>query len=166
MSFLSNIDPLYFALSNNNTAELNDLLSEKSLGIDLDAVDSSGYTYLHLSLLFDNATLFKKLLTKKCDVATRAKNGKAALHLAAMLASAAEVKQLYKHGATLDILDNKGRTPLHLAALVGKPAVLNILLMLGANSSLKDKNDDTPLSLAIKFDRKDSAKILRAYAAQ
>ncbi|KAL8905365.1 MAG: hypothetical protein Q9171_006695 [Xanthocarpia ochracea] len=125
-----------------------------SKGVDINTLDQSGATALHIAAKQSHLSTVELLLKHGADVKGKAECGWTALHSAAFaLGGAFEVvgkivQLLLDHGADIDAETDLGSTPLALASMKGEKEVISVLLAKGANIEAKNGTGDTPLALA------------------
>ena len=71
------------------------------------------------------------------------------------------VKQHLAAGADVNVKNKVGGTPLHFAALEGRKAIVELLITKGAQVNVKSEDGLTPLDRAIKYQRTETANLLR-----
>eukprot|EP00300_Choanocystis_sp_HF-7_P006654 c14827_g1_i3.p1 GENE.c14827_g1_i3~~c14827_g1_i3.p1 ORF type:complete len:173 (+),score=35.40 c14827_g1_i3:261-779(+) len=125
----------------------------------MNAVDSAGYTPLHLVASEGNLGVAKTLLEHGADINASDSDGRAPLHIAAS-ERFEMVEILLKHGALLDATDHNGCTPLMTAALWNKIDIVRILVAAGAKLLLKDKADLGARDLAVSRDFAEVVEII------
>lgn len=112
--------------------------------MDVDALDSNGWTPLHTACLHgggNRRAVVELLLDYGADIdKSTAGSRRAPLLLAATAAvetSGSEdvelVKLLLRRGASMELVDSSGLTPLLATAMCGRPLCLTFLLSVGAN---------------------------------
>ncbi|CAM9667168.1 unnamed protein product, partial [Discosporangium mesarthrocarpum] len=100
--------------------------ADSALEEELNALDSSGFSLLHYTCLYNLAPLVPVLLAMKgMDVNQKAANGQGQtpLHLAVSSGSLQLVKDLVRRGADTAAVDSQGLTPAEHALRCGKQAM-------------------------------------------
>lgn len=120
-----------------------------SSGADIDEIDESLGTPLHIAAAQDSANIALLLIKAGADVdaeANRTRRKAHPLHLAALWNSTAVATLLLKRGAAVDGRDSLGRTPLMMAATYGHTEVAALLLQAGADPLAEEATyyRDTP----------------------
>ncbi|AHC39050.1 ankyrin repeat domain-containing protein [Ehrlichia muris] len=102
--------------------------------LNVNAVNSYGYTALHFAAVYNAKKCAKFLLSKSSVVLNSAKSGLTPLHLAAGSDSFSVLKLLIKHNAdAVNVRDHMGRNIMHHAALSNKVDNLLLCLNIGMN---------------------------------
>uniref|UniRef100_A0A3Q3AJJ4 Ankyrin repeat domain 61 n=1 Tax=Kryptolebias marmoratus TaxID=37003 RepID=A0A3Q3AJJ4_KRYMA len=128
-----------------------------SYGADVNAVDASGMTPLHMAA----GTLLKditaSLIKLGADINKMQHSGNTPLHLAvvAMATKASKaseddircVSELLQHGARPDLENKAGLSPLHQACSMGKEELLDLLLAHGADVNKRSEAGESCLFL-------------------
>ena len=121
-------------------------------GTNVNAVDNTGRTALHLVALTGDAALAECLLSRGADPNAVDSNGDTALHLAAERGNVTVTECLLSHGAKPNAARRgcwlPGASALHLAAEKGNVALVEGLLSHGANPNAVDGGRGTPLHVA------------------
>ncbi|XP_064004342.1 CARD- and ANK-domain containing inflammasome adapter protein-like [Pogoniulus pusillus] len=131
---------------------------EKTLeGIDINTLNSSSETLLHVAALNGHLKILEYLISKGAKIDMKDKKGRTALHRAAEEGHGDAVKALLRCGAYMYSVDTKGKTPLHLAAQSGHSHILKMLLKEEARSY---KNQHNFLHLVALKDESRLAKML------
>ncbi|XP_065528614.1 CARD- and ANK-domain containing inflammasome adapter protein-like [Lathamus discolor] len=169
-----------------NLSELKKTLKDN----DINAINSSSETLLHVAAANGHATVMEYLISKGAKVDVKDKNGRTPLHRAAEKGHGDAVKVLLQSGAYLYSLDMKSKTPLHLtaqnnhshivkilveeearsyrnqhnflhmAALKDESSLAKMLLKAGASVDGKDEKGQPPLSHAVSHRSENTAKVL------
>ena len=125
-------------------------------GADLDALDSQGFTCLHLSAADGKAVDVTALATAGANVNAATRGGRLTpLHVAIWKrAGLATVRALIAAEADVNATDWIDQTALHRAARDNRadPAVVEALLSAGADVNARDDNWRTPLDYATRVD--------------
>lgn len=111
-------------------AQVRELLGQ---GTQVNAVDESGITPLHVAAFNNNVRLAEILLANGANVHARTNNGMTPLHFAASQGGLGLAKTLVAHDADIDATDNLGRLPLKLAIIQNHRPLANWLLAKGAH---------------------------------
>uniref|UniRef100_A0A8C5D4G6 CARD- and ANK-containing Inflammasome Adaptor Protein n=1 Tax=Gouania willdenowi TaxID=441366 RepID=A0A8C5D4G6_GOUWI len=140
-------------------------LLEKFLNdTDINTVNSSKNTLLHVAAEHGNVSAAELLICKGAKVDLQNNTGCTALHRAASRGHTDIVKALIQAGAPIHVVDDQGRTPvhlaaeqlqlesvstaLHLAAMDGDKHVVASLLSHKAKVLVRDMDGSTPLHYA------------------
>uniref|UniRef100_A0A0A9Z7P8 Ankyrin-1 n=3 Tax=Lygus hesperus TaxID=30085 RepID=A0A0A9Z7P8_LYGHE len=125
-------------------------------GMDFNATDEEGRTYLHYAVSSGKVHLVESLIDHGAKVNVKSKKGNTPLHTAALLGSADICEVLMKRVEVterLDFIDMKtkkgGMTALHIAASKGKLEVAKTLLKNGAAFDVTNNECKTPLDLSV-----------------
>lgn len=90
-------------------------------GINPDAKDEEGTTFLMLAVLAGDIGISEALLKNGASVNARATNDSTALHLAMLVGNYDSARLLLRKGADVNAGNDDGETPLMIAALKGYP---------------------------------------------
>ncbi|RUS75722.1 hypothetical protein EGW08_016504, partial [Elysia chlorotica] len=125
--------PLHLAIKLDFTEAVELLLKS---GADVNAVDCSGSSAIHMAVQNRSTPILHLLLEKQlmiaCIILTT--SGLTPLHLAVDNGDLEQAELLLKHGADIDVTDGKsGRTPLFRAAESNHKPMVELLLRRGAN---------------------------------
>lgn len=136
------------------------------LDSDIDAVDNSGWTALHYSILAPNGIhVIKKLLDSGAKFLPDLK-GKTILHYAARTASSKVIKLLCEKGQEfVNQKDSMGMTPLHLAGFKGNAEAMRALLKAGADINALDDDGNTVLHLLAGTENIEALRVAISYGA-
>lgn len=120
---------------------------ERNTKLDVDILDSSGYSSLHYASRAGHLDIVNYLTSNGANVnlGTRA-NHSTPLHRASQQGHLPVVKYLLEHGADPHVLDCRGKSALHLAASENRADVCKLLV--SSNPALKnvmDSNNQKPL---------------------
>jgi len=135
--------PLMWAAARGATAVMEELG-----GKDIDAIDSTGYTALHIAVSCDKLSSVDCLLRMKADPKVVTKDGLSSLGLAAQLGHSEVGRLLMDCGANIDQVDSNGRTPLHWACQGGHAYLASLLLKAKAGLNRSDQYGRTALMMA------------------
>uniref|UniRef100_A0A8D0KYA7 Ankyrin 3 n=1 Tax=Strix occidentalis caurina TaxID=311401 RepID=A0A8D0KYA7_STROC len=157
---------------------------------DIDALNSSSETLLHVAAANGHLTIMEYLISKGAKTDVKDRKGRTPLHRAAEKGHGDAVKVLLRHGAYMYSLDMEGKTPLHLAAqnnhghivkmilkeearsyrnkhnflhmaaLKDESSLAKTLLKAGASTEGKDERGQTALSYAVSQGSENTAKVL------
>lgn len=134
--------PLGFALINGWT-DFAKLLIDK--GVDLDRIDSEGFSYLHSAAFYGREELCDFFLEKEIPIDMPNNALETPLFLALNRGHVAVANKLLKRGAHTTTVNIHGRTTLH-AALVGEQEeIAHLLIEQGADIHAKDAEGQTAL---------------------
>eukprot|EP00742_Colponemidia_sp_Colp-10_P020468 GILJ01023862.1.p1 GENE.GILJ01023862.1~~GILJ01023862.1.p1 ORF type:complete len:370 (-),score=69.93 GILJ01023862.1:189-1250(-) len=133
-----------------------------SLGANVDIIDRSGYSPLHLATVRELPQgIFELLISDtNINIAVKVDKGQTPLHSAIMFdeltsnANVNAVAALLNKGANKEATDAKGQTPLHVAAYRCLPDIVDALVAKGASISALDKSGRTPLDAYTKIGKK------------
>jgi hypothetical protein len=129
-----------------NTSELADMVADTSL--DLNAVDSSGWTALMYAAQAGSPEAVAILLKGRAKAELKSLEGETAMFAAASSAvhPDAKVKMLAAVGVDVNGQDNRGVTPLMIAARHSRmPGLISSLMQLGADPTKRDVEGKTAL---------------------
>ena len=134
-------------------------------GADLDSVNVSGHSALHMAICNSKPgeELFDYLVSLGSDplVSDRRKcNG---LHYAARANNVVAIEKILERGPDVNSVDSFGWTPLHWAAASTRVStqVIKALVLKKCNIEMKDRDGRTALDLAMMFDNSESVAILK-----
>lgn len=154
---------LHLAVKNNNLALATSLLSTE---IDIDALDSDGYTALWLACTRGYEGIVDALLAKSPNINLVSSSSMInPLHMASWAGFDGIVKLLCEKGANVDARTTLGTSPTIAAVISNHPGVLTILLDFGARIDLKDNDDETALLKAARQDKEELVNILLSHRA-
>ncbi|OWF55841.1 Ankyrin repeat-like protein [Mizuhopecten yessoensis] len=121
---------------------------EEWQNLNLNFVDDSGKTLLHLCANVGNKNDVILLLQRNCPVNRIDNMGHSALHYVAKKDYADIAELLIVNGAHFDLPEEKtGQTALHFAVAKNYVATVELLVFSGASVQIKDKNNRTPIAL-------------------
>ena len=139
--------PIHFAAFHNAVGVAKVLLAN---GADVNAIDFSGYTPLHIAAIQNSRIdVAAVLLANGANVNAKNRYGGTPLHHTAFLNAYNVAELLLANGANVNAVNSSGETPLHDAA-GGIPSITTARLLLanGAYVNALDINDWTPLDNA------------------
>ena len=117
---------------------------------DINAVDSSGQTALHVAASLGMESIVEMLLEKGAKINAMDKSGHTPLHLAAKHGKKDAVHSLLIRGATVDPMNNDGLTPLVYAVSEGlDPDIVRDLLENGADPNAHIFSDGNVLHFMV-----------------
>nr|XP_009481922.1 PREDICTED: ankyrin-3-like [Pelecanus crispus] len=155
---------------------------------DINALNSSSETLLHVAATNGHLTIMEYLISKGAKTDVKDKKGRTPLHRAAEKGHGDAVKVLLRCGAYMYSLDTEGKTPLdlaaqnnhshilkmllkeearsyrnqrnflHMAALKDDSSLAKMLLKAGASTDGKDEREQTALSYAVSQGSANTAK--------
>lgn len=129
--------------------------------VNVNQIDASGRTALHLAAWFDHSETAELLLQNGADISLADYQGHTALHLACWFGQVKTCGVLINHGAPLNATDQTLRTPLHFACQHNRVEIVKILLQAGASTTIKNTNGKTAEQIAIQEERLDIIEILQ-----
>ncbi|KAM9283641.1 LOW QUALITY PROTEIN: CARD- and ANK-domain containing inflammasome adapter protein-like [Morus bassanus] len=124
---------------------------------DINALNSSSETLLHVAATNGHLTIMEYLISKGAKIDVKDKKGRTPLHRAAEKVYGDAMKVLLRCGAYMYSLDMEGKTPLHLAAQNNHSYILKMLLKEEARSY---RNQHNFLHMAALKDESSLAKML------
>lgn len=150
--------------------DVRDVVFHLTHGAELDALDASGYTYLHTAAVCGEVKITRLLLDRGMDpnvrVPGKTLRNYTPLHLAARGNHAQVVTMLLEAGADPGARDVDGLTPLHLAALNNADKAARVLIEKGADVNAIDNNGRTPLDLAVRWRKEEVGRVLVQHGAK
>jgi ankyrin repeat protein len=153
---------LLYEAASENLAKLIPLIAKK---VDVNAIDASGGTALHVASYFGHLEAMDALLALKAkrDVLSNGREGDhggAPIHEAAAGGQPKAIARLLKAGDDVDMPSRKGETPLYFAIREKSLPTVNALLKAGAKVNVHDKKRVTPLMAAVMKGEVEVAKLL------
>jgi ankyrin repeat protein len=162
------------AAKENNLSEIERLLS---VGADVNATDTVGFTPLHWASLDGHLQVFKELLEHGADIEAKDNYGLTPLHYACYNGHLAVVVELIPNdsngvttsihgkrksraGADVDAKNIYGDTPLHLASMFGHLAVAKALMSCGADILAANNEGLLPIHFAVSEGHSEASKCL------
>ncbi|KAM4641374.1 CARD- and ANK-domain containing inflammasome adapter protein-like [Discoglossus pictus] len=139
------------------------LLESILKGSDINAVNSSGETLLHVAAANGHVPVIEFLIGKGAKVDAKDKKRKTPLHRAAEKGHAEAVRVLLQAGANIYSLDSDSQAPVHLAAQNNHQNVVKILLQ---EENRRYKNRSNFVHMAAHKDNSNLVKILLENGAQ
>lgn len=127
------------------------LLEELLEDIDINTVNSSSETLLHVAAEHGQLSVIELLIQKGARLDLQDNKGQTALHRAASKGNTEIVRALTKAGAPIYTLDLQGKTPIHLAAQNEKRHSVKVLVDEEVKES-KSHTQDTFLHMAATED--------------
>lgn len=177
---------IFAAVAKGSLLELEKTLKDN----DLNVLNPSSETLLHVAAARGHLSIMKYLLSKGARTGVKDRKGRTALHRAAEKGHGGAVQMLLRGGASMHTLDMEGKTALHwaaennhshilkmileeearscrnqhnflhLAALRDESRLAKMLLEAGASTEGKDERGDTALSYAVSQGSENTAKVL------
>lgn len=147
---------------------IEDIVNEKDKdkNIDINYVDSNGYTALIICAEYGNDVILDKLLSMNVNLDVKHPIlGKTVLNTAIYFEKYNVAKKLIEYDKSLvNKADEKdGFTPVMDAVVKGDASILKFLLEQGADPLIKDKRGYTALDLALKLSKGEMIKIIKDY---
>uniref|UniRef100_A0A8C9VGS9 CARD- and ANK-containing Inflammasome Adaptor Protein n=1 Tax=Scleropages formosus TaxID=113540 RepID=A0A8C9VGS9_SCLFO len=133
------------------------LLEELWKGKDVNAINSSQETLLHIAAQHDQVAVMKFLISKGAKLDIRDSQGRTALHRAAEMGNTSATKVLLQNGADIYALD---KTFLHVAAIKNNYNLVMVLLKSGSPVDAKDNQRKTSLFHAVNLRNENTARVL------
>ena len=139
---------------------------------DINEMDSSGMTAIHIAVLEHRLELIKILIHNGADVNITVNSNEAErrfftplhdfspLHIAANLNSLEMASLLIFEGADVNQTTGDDQSPLHIAAMKGNDRLAEMLIVHGADVNARDFEDYTPLHSAASYGRLGSVALL------
>ncbi len=142
------------------TATVESLMTEITLGADPSAVDADGNSPLHLAARHgQDPGLIVVLLDHGAFVNTLNAQGSTPLHRAAWRRDPRIARVLLEYGAESNLLDDEGHTPLQIAAALQHREVVEVMLELGAGVDDRGHDGWTALHHAVSGQSADSPDV-------
>ena len=154
--------PLYWALTNNDVAEL---WSQTETDPLPDLLDETGLTPPAWAVGRGNAEVVTELLWRGFPLDEIDADGRNLLFSAAALGRVDLFDTILAAGAPWDQVDNNGQTLIHAAASSPHPEMLEKLLVLGLGATELSSSGVTPLMLACLAGKADHSAVLLAWGA-
>lgn len=126
-------------------AKLDDFIQE---GVDINALDTHGYTPLHYAAQNGQKETAKLLIAKGADVNVKSWSEQTPLGTAVRGIHKDIIELLISHGADIDAKDKSGRIALYIAVMGGRNDVAELLISKGADVNNSNSNGQTPLHLS------------------
>jgi len=145
-------------------AERGDLNTVKrcvEAGININHVDSGGYTALLISFMYNKPDVALYLINSDAGADLEAPDvrGNRPLHLAVLKKQSKILQALIDKDVDVNAINRAGETPLHLAASTNDPESLCILLDRGANLHQMSRSHQTPVNYAVSHGSTDVLEI-------
>ena len=152
------LEVLDHAASGNLVPFIANIISGK---LEVDQMDSRGYTAIHLAVWAqDQPSVLRLLDTAGCPIDLRCGAGQTPLMLATAKGNLNLMKLFLDRGADIEAKDSLGITPLISAAQTGQIASFYVLLHRGAKIDVKDKNECGVIHWAAYRNQVDILRIL------
>ncbi|KAJ8261827.1 hypothetical protein GJAV_G00158870, partial [Gymnothorax javanicus] len=132
-------------------------------GLNVNCVDSSGYTPLHHASLNGHRDVVLKLLQYEASTNVADSKGCFPLHLAAWKGDVEIVRILINHGPShcrVNEQNHEKETALHCAAQYGHSEVVSVLLQELTDPTMRNSRSETPLDLAALYGRLQVVRML------
>ncbi|MEO8024980.1 MAG: ankyrin repeat domain-containing protein [Bryobacteraceae bacterium] len=117
---------------------------------------------LHRAAMRGETAAVEMYLRMGADVNAADSAGRSPLHDACLKGHVDTARLLLDRGAKIAVHDKTGATPLHDAALGGSVKTIELLLARKADADARDLSGQTPLDYALKMERTDAIRALRA----
>lgn len=115
-------------------------------GVDIEAINNSGYTPLHYACATGKNECARLLLDRGANIEAKVSSTcYTPLHCAVLKGDEDCALMLIERGAVVNSEDINGDTPLHLARRFGKVECEELLLDNGADTNVKNLNGERPL---------------------
>ncbi|XP_072013004.1 ankyrin repeat domain-containing protein 27-like [Amphiura filiformis] len=143
-------------------ATLQKRTSVTSTGLSVNAVNSDGFTPLHVAALHGREPMLALLLRRGGNINNRNSSSQQCtpLHLACQYNHVGVVSMLLQQGAKCNIKDARGNSPLHYCCLNGHADPAKILINHGANVNQTNQRGNTPLHEAARYNFQELVEIL------
>ncbi|KAF4464294.1 ankyrin repeat [Fusarium albosuccineum] len=146
--------PLHWAAMGGQTESLTKLHD------DLNVMDQTGWTSLHMAVIFDKLEVVRKLCNLSANKNLRDHLYRTALYIACSRGKLEAVQILLDAKAGTELPGDDGFGPLHVAAINNHTEVTRALLKAGANASAASNKGWTPLHRAARGLRPEATKLL------
>ncbi|KAJ7373027.1 Transient receptor putative cation channel sub A member 1 [Desmophyllum pertusum] len=147
---------LHKASLSGDEAEVKNILSKEP---DLNLLDKSGRTPLHLAILGRHVKIIEMLLEAGADTSLLDESQDAPLHMAVRTGDENLVGIfLRRDDSDANIKGHGSRTALHIAADLDKVSICKILIEHGASPDCRDDNNMTPLTQAVEKGSKNAVE--------
>ncbi|MEP6490182.1 ankyrin repeat domain-containing protein [Microcoleus vaginatus GB2-A3] len=130
------------------------------LMLDINAMDQSGNTPLHLAVDRGSQDIAELLIANGARVNVRNENGQTPLYRAIAIGHNEIAALLINNGTDVNNIDGSGTTPLHKAAHYGTVKILKLLIAKGAEINIHDNQRKTPLDIAVDLKLQDTVALL------
>ncbi|HEY9301636.1 MAG TPA: ankyrin repeat domain-containing protein [Phormidium sp.] len=130
------------------------------LMLDINAIDQSGNTPLHLAVDRGSQDIAELLIANGARVNARNANGQTPLYRAIAIGHNEIAALLINNGTDVNNIDGSGTTPLHKAAHYGTVKILKLLIAKGAEINIQDNQRKTPLDIAVDLKLQDTVALL------
>jgi Zn-dependent protease with chaperone function len=166
--------PLMLAVNDGEIDKVEELLKQ---GVDINAVDTDGWTALHYALSWQdfeaedidelvetdtNIQMVKLLLENGADPNAKDQYGDSVVSYATSQGFFESVKLLIKQGADLNIADEFGETPLFDAVYMEDSQMVQLLLDNDAKVNVENADGQTVTDIAIENDYEEILTILKS----
>ncbi|AFZ07220.1 serine/threonine protein kinase [Oscillatoria nigro-viridis PCC 7112] len=130
------------------------------LMLDINAMDKSGNTPLHLAVDRGSQDIAELLIANGASVNARNEKGQTPLYRAIAIGHNEIAALLINNGTDVNNIDGSGTTPLHKAAHYGNVKILKLLIAKGAEINIQDNQRKTPLDIAVDLKLQDTVALL------
>ena len=142
-----------------------DMLSQEMQDFDIDAVDNSGRSALHIACKYGRKDIVASLLKSSCNVGLKDKSGNTPLHTAAIHGHFGLINLLVSAKCNLEDTNDLQQTSLHAAAHSGHAEFCRKLLEHDIDVNCETDDELCPLHLAVSGNHVQVCKVLLEHNA-